>query len=411
MARRHGSMVVGFFLVLGVSACGGGGGSSKLPQVPALTTSSLVQAAGATPAPGTSAPAPNRAVVPTPAPPAGPPQPIAVMPPPPPPIAVVPPPPPAPAPQGGFYAPTSPWNQSLPSAPRLTADSDSVMNFVWSQGSGYMSGARLGYNDYGFPFYTNAPTDPQMKLHCYEPWGTCPFEGKLLRIPANAARAEGCCDHHLTIIDAATNDEYDFYEAPGTSAIVDGGTFTVGFGALMNLKTGSGFGGGVSVAAGASSLGGVVTLAEFASGRISHALAMAAYCSTSGSVFPATATATQPCDTNGPTPPLGARFWLDSSAADIDALNVSRPAKMVLKALHDYGAFMTDTNGKSASMDIRNVPESPTSNPAVLTWAAANLPALSWAANNYMLDLYTLPKSFWTTHLHVVDPCVTKQSC
>jgi len=62
---------------------------------------------------------------------------------------------------------------------------------------------------------------------------------------------------------------------------------------------------------------------------------------------------------------------------------------VVLDALHEYGAFMTDTNGESATVDLRNIPGSPTSK----------------------RDLRTLPPQFWLRHLHVVARCVTTRRC
>jgi len=321
------------------------------------------------------------------------------------------------------YSSTSPWNQALPAVPKAIATSQTILDFLFSSGfSTGMNSPRIGspfYGDvdYNFPYYFATASDPLVTLHCYEAWGRCGFEGMQIHIPANATPAMGCCDHHVTVVDVATADEYDFYEAP-TSVPAAGGTYSVGWGGKTNLRTGTGFGAGSGTASGSSQLGGVVRVSEFQSGVIQHALSLTASCELSSSpVYPATSNAAQPCPggTLGATAPIGSRLWLDLDSTAIAALSVSNATKIVLNALHTYGGFVTDTNGNTASLAVNSIPEAPTAfvasggNDIVGSWYAANVPTYPWRANTYQLDIWSAVD--WQHHLHVLDPCVTQQNC
>jgi len=321
------------------------------------------------------------------------------------------------------YSSTSPWNQALPAMPKAIATSQTILDFLFSSGfSTGMNSPRIGspfYGDvdYNFPYYFATASDPLVTLHCFEAWGHCGFEGMQIHIPANATPAMGCCDHHLTVVDVATADEYDFYEAP-TSVPATGGTYRVGWGGKTNLRTGTGFGAGSGTAAGSSQLGGVVRVSEFQSGVINHALSLTTSCSLSLSpVYPATSNASQPCPGGavGVTAPIGSRLWLDLDSTAVAALSVSNATKIVLNALHTYGGFVTDTNGNTASLAVNSIPEAPTAfvasggNDIVGSWYAANVPAYPWRANTYQLDIWSAVD--WQHHLHVLDPCASQQNC
>ena len=321
------------------------------------------------------------------------------------------------------YTSTSPWNQTLPAIPRDASTSQAIMDFLFSSAfTTGMNSPRIGspfYGDvdYNFPYYFGTASDPLVTLHCFEPWGRCAFEGMQVHVPANARPAMGCCDHHVTVVDVATADEYDFYEAP-TSVPATGGTYSVGWGGKTNLRTGTGFGAGSGTAAGSSQLGGVVRISEFQSGVIRHALSLTTSCTlNTAPVYPATSNAVQPCPggATGITAPIGSRLWLDLNQSQIAALNVSNATKIVLNALHTYGGFITDTNGNTASLAVNSIPEAPTGfvasggNDIVGQWYASNVPAYPWRANTYQLDIWSAVD--WQHHLHVLDPCVTQQTC
>jgi hypothetical protein len=209
-------------------------------------------------------------------------------------------------------------------------------------------------------------------------------------------------DAHLTILNSSNGNEYDYYQFPLNQQIVSGERIDVGFGNIINYKTGSGWG-GTTTAAGAGLLAGLVTVDEFQSGTIHHAIAVAPGCNNgAGSVYPATASASNPCPSGaGPGIPHGSRIWSDLTDAQVDALHMDVVSTMLLKALHNYGGFATDTNGWRA-FDIRNLMETPTS-PQGQTWWSQN------GGTNPALNHQSA--SFFTTHLHVLQVCVTQGSC
>lgn len=265
---------------------------------------------------------------------------------------------------GRFFGGDSPWNQRIPRRPRLANASQSIIDFTWSQGDGIVHVPRIAIDS----------------------------------------------DSHLTVVN--DNPSFELYETP--LGPYRTGPLTIGYGtAVKDLARDSGWPGPGVTAAGASTLGGRVPLSELRSGHIRHALALATACSTAGSVAPATASASQEC--NGESAPdaapLGSRFWLDLTPKQIARLHLSRMSTTLLDALHEYGAFMTDTNGESATIDLRNVPESPTSNPDVIAYFRTYAMPVAWRPGQYESDLRTLPTQFWLRHLHVVAPCVTTRRC
>ena len=251
-----------------------------------------------------------------------------------------------------------------------------------------------------FPIYFTLPGDPQVTIDLTLPYGASNLQGAVVPIPADATPAPPG-DAHLTVLNASNGNEYDYYQFPQNQAITSGETIDVGFGNIVNYKTGSGWG-GTTTAAGAALLSGLVTVDEFNSGVIHHALAVAPGCNNgAGSVYPATASASYYCTASGPGIPHGSRIWSDLTDAQVDALGLDQLSSMILKALHAYGGFVTDTNGWMA-FDVRNLMDTPSTAQGAAWWSAngGNNPAL----NNE-------PTSFFTTHFHVLQVCVTQGTC
>ena len=240
-----------------------------------------------------------------------------------------------------------------------------------------------------------------MKINLTEPWGATNLQGASVPMPANAVPAAPT-DAHLTVLNSSTGDEYDYYEFPQNLAISSGMTINVGYGNKVNYKTGSGWGGSTT-AAGAALLAGLVTVDEFKSGTIHHALAVAPGCNNgAGKVYPATAVAAWACpSTGGAGIPHGSRIWSDLTDAQVDALKMDVLSTVLLKALHHYGGFVTDTNGWLA-FDIRNLMDG-IDTPQAQTWWSAN------GGNGPALN--SQPASFFTQHLHVLRVCVTQGTC
>lgn len=294
------------------------------------------------------------------------------------------------------YAADSTWNQPLPASPAINANSQAMLNTTFANYKG-----KFYVNPPGsFPVYFTQPGDPNVIIDFIYS-GATNLAGATVPMPADAVPAPPS-DAHLTILNAANGDEYDYFQFPQNQAITNGETIQVGMGNMVNYVTGSGWG-GTTTAAGATLLSGLVTVDEFMSGTIHHALAMAPACNNgAGSVYPATASATFDCpSSSGPGIPHGSRIWSDLTDAQVDALDMDVLSTMLLKALNHYGGFVTDTNGWVA-FDIRNVMESPTTSQGQTWWSqnGGNSPALN-----------SQPASFYTTHFHVLQVCVTQGGC
>jgi hypothetical protein len=148
--------------------------------------------------------------------------------------------------------------------------------------------------------------------------------------------------------------------------------------------------------------------------RITHAGFGAVSCVNGTYVYPATHGA-RACSSiglsNTDAPPNGARFWLDMSAAEIEALNVKRTWKTLLHGLADYGSFIGDTGGGGYGLIGFGSSEAYHSygeqNPLVDVAKSEG-----WApyGGSYVLRGWEVPDSVWD-HLRVLDPCVSQGTC
>ena len=296
------------------------------------------------------------------------------------------------------YSANSPWNQRLSSNPSINPDSQKMFDDVFrNYGGKFFVDGNLGQNPH---FFTSAG-DPTVNLKFTLPDGPSNIDGTSVPMPANAVPATGA-DAHLTVLDSLTGSEYNYYIFPQNQPIVAGETITLGYGSLDNYKTSGGWS-GAATASGASLLGGLVTSDEFMSGTIHHALAVAPGCNdTAGAVQPATHTALYPCPIWSNTGiPLGSRIWSDLTADQVDAMGLDTVSTMLLKALNQYGGFVTDTNGWTA-FDVRNLMEAPIGSQGNAWWTQNS-------GKGPMLNF--LPASFYTTHFHVLQVCVTRGTC
>jgi hypothetical protein len=252
-----------------------------------------------------------------------------------------------------------------------------------------------------FPYFFTTSSSPNVIIDLTLPYGSSSLQGATVPMPTNAVPSTNS-DAHLTVLNASNGNEYDYFVFPQNEKIVAGETIDVGWGGIVNYQSGSGWG-GAATAAGAGLLGGLVTIDELESGVIHHALALAPGCNNgAGSVYPATATASYSCPSSkGAGIPHGSRIWSDLTPAQVAALGLDKLSTMILNALYTYGGFVTDTNGWRA-LDVRNIMEGPTTSTATAWWNAngGNAPALN-----------SEPASFFTTHFHVLQVCVTQGNC
>jgi hypothetical protein len=255
------------------------------------------------------------------------------------------------------YSSSSPFNQGAEGAP-VVANSAAMVSAALANGlpGNLVAGNADTAGDWSHPVFFAQPSDPLYTLHATEPWGRNELEGMRIPVPANA-RPAGGGDGHMTVV---TPDgwEYDFWQAktppPG------GGTLDFSWGGRTRID-GNGTGSG-GTAAGFGNLAGIIRAPELAAGKINHALFIVLKCAAQGTsfgygtiasaggsdssyVYPATHGGSSCGGSEKNMPPLGARFRLAMSSAEIQALSVPAWKKTILTALAQYGGYVGDTGG------------------------------------------------------------------
>jgi hypothetical protein len=249
------------------------------------------------------------------------------------------------------YADSSPFNQSAVTA-AVHPNSAALVKSVLQWGPpGNMVDAAGATNDWAHPTYYSQPTDPVFTLHAL----STPRAIDGIRIPVpDAAKPAGGGDGHMTIV---TPDgwEYDLWQV--RSKPRGGGTLTFTGGGRTRID-GDGLHSGATAAL-FGNLAGMIRAQELAAGHIDHALFVVLKCTgtstsfgygTSGSsgsggsyVYPAFHGGAGCSGSN--QPPLGARFRLAMTDAQIAALNIPAWRKTIATALAHYGGYVGDTGG------------------------------------------------------------------
>lgn len=328
----------------------------------------------------------------------------------------------------------SPWNTRLISWPRLAANDRTKIDWLRAQGLGnFFWSPRVSVpydnaHDESIPIYHTTVRDPLVRLTCFETYLACPFAGRTIRMPAKAmSQGAGRGDAHLVSIQPS-GAAVELYEVRTSGDWKDGHTYRVGFGGIVqSLASGDGWHPAIIAnAAGASLFGGAVTAAELARGPggIRHALAVSTPCGGNTSIYPALGHAQQRCRHDDPQPeqdiPLGAHLWFDLTHAQIDRLgNMVHDQKTVLYALHDYGAYVEDTNANQFTLNVEWTPVSQA--PAIVAGTFDALGARAAANMRYWYTDITGRRIYHLTsdniteadgsafdllaHLHVLDPC------
>lgn len=246
------------------------------------------------------------------------------------------------------YGDNSPWNTVLPDNAKKYVDSDAIVAKVGSQPKGtVIRTSEAGQYDYTHPVYFASNTDPLLNAKC-----TLYCNGDIpsqIRVPAKA-RPAGGGDSHMAVIQP-DGTEVDMWGVSKPSGDWQSGQ-TISFlsgGRCGNFYTGSGFRPDVATAGNACLAGGIVRPAELEAGEINHALFLVVSCVASNAIlYPATWYAYQ-CSDGGKNVPIGARVQLTLTESQIDALNVSRDQKTILKAMHKYGGYVMDTNASNTT--------------------------------------------------------------
>jgi hypothetical protein len=311
------------------------------------------------------------------------------------------------------YSASSPFNQTATSAAVAPRSAQVVARTLgWGAPANLVAGAADTPDDYAHPVYYSQPTDPIVTLHATEPWGRAAIEGMQIRVPA-AARPAGGTDGHLTVI---TPDgwEYDLWE----SQTPRNGTLNFGWGGRIRVD-GNGLGAD-GTAAQFGNLAGIIRPEELAAGKINHALFIVVKCTSSDTTFglgvkphragdlgssyiyPAGKGGSSCPSNQTDAPPMGARFRLNMTDAQIAALPVPKWKKTVLTAFAHYGGYVGDTGGPGFGFQF----ESGTS----YTSFGQKDPFVSYAQSNNLPTwqgryVYGMPGDVdWSRYLQVVAP-------
>jgi hypothetical protein len=257
------------------------------------------------------------------------------------------------------YSSTSPFNRPLPANPTLAPDSASIISNLTSNGDNFEGGSgqfAFTSDDGRDGVYYSRSSDPVVTIHCTYYWGpgTCSgqskvnIDGQNIHVPAGAMPQDNGSDQHMTVVDQANQVEYDFEHATWSA---DHKTLTVWSGAEIPAgpDQGTGLGGG-GTAAGFSTLAGLITAPELASGTINHALAINLPC-TNGVVYPAEQANGFPCSkeqgqTNpGSAAPLGTLLQLNMTDSQIASSGAPAWEQTIMTAMAHYGMYVNDTDG------------------------------------------------------------------
>jgi hypothetical protein len=229
-------------------------------------------------------------------------------------------------PQHPFSA-DSPINTPIPANPKFSGSNGRITGLV---GDIY---------EFGNPTYIATSAAPKSSVSCTQAWGTCPFAGHQIPIPANAVPASGS-DASMEIIEPSTNLAYEFWQFRGSS-----GNYSTSWGDVVNITSNviSSPGNGSATGSNIAAIAGEVRISDIQSGHIDHAITMAIGPTCSSFVFPATKS-----DGSGSGSgclPEGIRIQLDPSINLAGISGITPFELMVGKALQTYGAYIKDTAG------------------------------------------------------------------
>jgi hypothetical protein len=250
------------------------------------------------------------------------------------------------SPQATPFAPTSVWNQALPSYEPLDAQSTTYVSNLLSQ----ISSAGLWMNTYQYssPVFTvpagqptvavklDTPSSPQATL-LRQSWQQVP-------IPPNAKAAAGS-DEHMVVYQPSTDTMWEFWKM----TLQGDGWHAQWGGTMNNVSTNPGYftsPGPSNWGATASSLplmGGLIRPSELAAGHIDHAIAIAIP-NTRAQYFAWPAQRTDGNVYSTTAIPEGQRFRLDPNL-DLSTIPMSPLVRMIAVAAQKYGMIVRDKSG------------------------------------------------------------------
>lgn len=318
------------------------------------------------------------------------------------------------------YAASSPFNMAA-SSPVYVSQSASIISNVLASGIGNLYTAEDPVHDYSHPIYYALPTDPLLTIV------SGATNGLKIHVPANAQVAGGA-DGHIGIVQP-DGWEYDFWQASRTSTTISGSGASrqrydgLGIVTKAMIQADPTIGGQTAPYFGLHA--GVIRGPELLAKKINHALFIVISCGSADTSFGNGVQAAGSSGRGGAgsfvypafkgdaacsgiRPPMGARFWLDLTDAQIDATTSPAWEKTIAKAMHDYGGYMGDTGGPGFGFEFESG--------AMYTSIGAPNPFIQVAQNNgivnsnngygYVFKFSTGQNGTidWKNHLHVITP-------
>ena len=241
-----------------------------------------------------------------------------------------------------LYDPASFWNQPIPPTAAIDPDSAAMVSASLAAYAGSANFATS--NQWSKPLAYANPLSTTYPVGCTTYDCQTPVS---FAIPRYAAPATGS-DHHLVVLDPATSNELDMWQASynaGADSWSAGSRYVTasnGWGAQCS----SGQHCLGAVAAGFAAFGGVVRPEEIAQGHIDHALFFADPNTRAGDIA-CPATHTDGWASDPAAIPEGARIQLDPGF-DVDDQAWPTWEKVIAHALQTYGAYLGDSGGSLA---------------------------------------------------------------
>ncbi len=251
------------------------------------------------------------------------------------------------------FSDDSPWNTKIAQNPAIDPNSDVLMADVGAGGALYINQPEWSV----MVKYFDSAATPKTRMRALYPGLLGPgFEpGAQIPMPADALPAETPASQsfYYTLVDPVRNLAWDMRQLGKTPE----GDWIAGFGTVVDLA-----GPGVSKpwmqaeqrshSAGARPSGvplmaGLIRVDEVKAGRIDHALAFAYPLVRTGKFLPPASMALEAAnetDVRHVGLPLGARIQLNPDF-DIENTKLSPGAKVVARALQEYGAILVDQAG------------------------------------------------------------------
>jgi hypothetical protein len=234
----------------------------------------------------------------------------------------------------------SPWNEEVGANPTVLANSSGMVTYLLKDGIVPSPIHRPGGG--ARPLYYAQDNDPVVELQSNEPFN--PENGRRIHVPEKA-RVEEEWDGHLTIVLAPIDERLpgetlDFWRASRSAGAI--AAESIGAGNIAGVMTDIAPGSGDAIRSDLEA--GMVRAPELAAGVVPHALTADSFANGESFVYPAFESDGTSTETNAP--PMGQRFYLSYSVAEIEALKFPPWKQAILIALVKYGFYIGDSSSE-----------------------------------------------------------------